>query len=328
MFASNPAYVAYETLLKRLHRLIAEGKGDTDAADVVREAMDIPFRRLSKPERDRLNHLSGDLYQLQDDEVYEPVDDPAERSRERMEQALYAAIEKQDSDTVLSLLRKGADFLTSDQIAQLRSIAYEWLGHLDTALLFMQYVSEKQPQRALYKGTVLKLLYNLGRMEEAVAQAYVCIADASSEPGILIPSASVLYRYVSDGSHSVEDVKPVYTHIIAALQRALKDANPSTFLPPQLISGALLVLGYAYEDLGQDAEARTAYVQALRWDQQNELAIKAITNIDAQEEHAEAEQKNPARQAAPQRELPPSNFAIAGALDPDERETAKRLAAI
>lgn len=283
MFASNPAYVAYETLLKRLHRLIAEGKGDTDAADVVREAMELPFRWLSKAERTRLNQLSGDLYQLQDDEVYEPVDDPDERTRERMEPAIYTALEQNDSETLLALLRKGPDFLPSHQIAYLRSIAYERLGHLDTALLFMQYVSEMQPQRALDKGRVLDLLNNLGRTEEAVAQAYVCIADFSSEPNALIIAAFVLYRSVSSADYSLEGSKPAYEHIIAALQRALKDVKPSNSLPPQLISSAWLVLGYAHEDLGQYAETRAAYNQALQWNPANESAAEALASLDAQD---------------------------------------------
>ena len=200
MFAENPTYVAYETLLKRLHRLIAEGKGDTDAADIVREEMEIPFRQLSKPERDRLNQLSGDLYQLQDDEVYEPVDDPAERTRERMASVLQAARQRNDHEAVLSLLRKGPDFLAPHLIATLRSHAYGELGHLDTALIFQQYASQQEPHRADYKEFVLADLWRLGRRHEAVGQAYICIADASSTPQALMLSAYVLYASAEGGS--------------------------------------------------------------------------------------------------------------------------------
>ena len=66
-FADNPNYVQYESMLKDLHRLIAEGKGDSDEADALREAMDVPWRALSSEEIDRLNRLSSDLYILHGD---------------------------------------------------------------------------------------------------------------------------------------------------------------------------------------------------------------------------------------------------------------------
>ena len=41
-FADNPDYRKYERLLIDLHHLIADGKGDSDAADAVRDEMDQP----------------------------------------------------------------------------------------------------------------------------------------------------------------------------------------------------------------------------------------------------------------------------------------------
>ena len=41
-FGENPAYVAYESLLKRLHQLIRAGQGDSEAADQIRDAMEEP----------------------------------------------------------------------------------------------------------------------------------------------------------------------------------------------------------------------------------------------------------------------------------------------
>ena len=40
-FAANPYYVACEEQLKKLHGLIAEGKGDTEEADALREELDV-----------------------------------------------------------------------------------------------------------------------------------------------------------------------------------------------------------------------------------------------------------------------------------------------
>ena len=56
------AYRAYVRLLRQLHRLIAEGAGDSAAADDVREAMEAPWSHLTQQEADAANQLSAQLY--------------------------------------------------------------------------------------------------------------------------------------------------------------------------------------------------------------------------------------------------------------------------
>src|ERR1041385_4055176 len=122
-FAANPYYLEYEERLKELHQLIAEGKGDTDAAEAVREAMDAPARELTREEMQRLNDLSGDLYMLHDDEVYEPLEpgeNPSERAPERLRARLQEAWEREDAAAVLVLLRKGSAGFPDHERAYLR----------------------------------------------------------------------------------------------------------------------------------------------------------------------------------------------------------------
>ena len=68
-FVDNPYYVEYESLLKRLHKLNADGQGDGEEARILREEMDRPLQELTPEEIERLNNLSSDLYMLQDKEV-------------------------------------------------------------------------------------------------------------------------------------------------------------------------------------------------------------------------------------------------------------------
>jgi Spy/CpxP family protein refolding chaperone len=56
------AYRAYVRLLRQLHRLIAEGAGDSLAADDVREAMEMPWSQLTQQEVEAANQLSALLY--------------------------------------------------------------------------------------------------------------------------------------------------------------------------------------------------------------------------------------------------------------------------
>ncbi len=166
-FADNPSYVQYERLLDDLSRLMAEGKGDTGEADAVRDEMDAPWYKLSQDETDRLRGVSADLYMLQNDEVYEPYEGTPEELRSRLNDAW----DRGQYEAVLALLRKGTPFLTPARVAYLRGRCYAALGHLDTALLFLRYAAERDPERATYQVAVLDLLLKLHRADDALAEA-------------------------------------------------------------------------------------------------------------------------------------------------------------
>ena len=69
------AFQDYVSLLEDLHSLIAQGKGDTDEADRLRDSMDDFWDRLNPREIQLARGLSADLYTL--------VDDPAHRAASR-----------------------------------------------------------------------------------------------------------------------------------------------------------------------------------------------------------------------------------------------------
>ena len=165
-FANNPCYVQYESLLRELHRFIAAGMGDSDEAEAVREEMDAPEQRLTQDEIMRLNGLSADLYMLQDDEIYEKYDG----TQEELRASLKAALDRHNHEAVLSLLRKGTPFLTPGQVAALRGRSYAALGHLETALPFLQYAAQREPEDAAHGLFLVGLLLQLDRPEDALAE--------------------------------------------------------------------------------------------------------------------------------------------------------------
>jgi hypothetical protein len=63
----------YVRLLRELHRLIAEGKGDSDEAEQLRDLMDDPWDRMSPEEIRRVRGLSADLYTLTDPQPPPPA---------------------------------------------------------------------------------------------------------------------------------------------------------------------------------------------------------------------------------------------------------------
>ena len=63
-FSQNPAFRKLEERLRELHKLLASGEGDGDAADAIREEMASDYRALSSKEVDFLQGLSEDLDSL------------------------------------------------------------------------------------------------------------------------------------------------------------------------------------------------------------------------------------------------------------------------
>lgn len=179
-FVNNPYYVQYERLLEELSHLMAEGKGDTDEADAIRDEMDVPWYKLSQEETDRMRGVSADLYMLQDDEVYESY----KGTQEELRAALSEALGRNDYEAILALLRKGTSFLRPVQVASLRGRCYAALGHPDTALLFLRYAAAHDPDRAAYRVAVLDLLLKLHRPDDALAEAETCLQTVE-EPLLL-----------------------------------------------------------------------------------------------------------------------------------------------
>ena len=102
LFLENPAYVEYVRQLLKLQALMAQGLGESSEADALREEMLPTWRRLSSEELARVDGLSGDLYMLTGEEVFEPVD-PVERTRERLEPRLREAWRPKNKDGLVSV---------------------------------------------------------------------------------------------------------------------------------------------------------------------------------------------------------------------------------
>lgn len=150
-FADNPRYVEYERLLMQLHSVIAEEKGDSEEADAIRVAMEPLWRHLSPEEIDRLDGLSADIYMLQDDEILTPFD----QSKEELGQALREAVQKEQWEAILSLLRHEVPGLTQETRALYRAKAYDYLGHAEVSMAFLTYALRLAPDIGTEPSEVL-----------------------------------------------------------------------------------------------------------------------------------------------------------------------------
>src|SRR5262249_38530517 len=129
--AAEPAVRTYARLLHQLHRFIAEGTGDSDEADIVRDEMDAPWYAMTKVEQERVGGLSEDLYALAGISAKPLPLSPTERSR--WEQDIRNARDSENWDQMLKLLRCPPADMPSAAVAFMQAQCWESLGDLETA---------------------------------------------------------------------------------------------------------------------------------------------------------------------------------------------------
>ena len=160
-FLENPDYVEATRLLLELHHLIAQGKIESVEADEIRDDSDTFWYRLSEAEKSRFRILSASLDMLLDAEVFRPVP-PEQRTQAWLEPQLTQAQDAGDWDTVLALLRNGPDYMTPDELAYRRNVAYRNLGHCEAALLFADYA---------YRNGVMKRSQSAAALSQSLQTA-------------------------------------------------------------------------------------------------------------------------------------------------------------
>jgi tetratricopeptide (TPR) repeat protein len=176
------AYSEYKSLLMRLHNLLAEEKGRSEEARNIRREMDMPERSLTDEEMDHLDGLSADLYMLQGKEIFEPGNVSGEELR--------AAWKEERWEEVLQLLRKNIPGLGEANRAYLRAIAYERLGDVDCAYLFMNHAASLAPDDVVIQYFCLEYLMKLKRFDTAVEKANAYIKNPAIASPLLILSAA------------------------------------------------------------------------------------------------------------------------------------------
>lgn len=257
-FTDNPAYERYETLLKQLHSLIREGKGQSPEADAVREAMDEPAARLDRAEVLRLKGLSADLYMLQGKEVLATDGPRLELPELRSELSHFQ--DWNSWDAVLSLLRRRAPTVPDVAVAAARARAYAALGHADTALLFLDFAFESTSSDPGYRALRLMLLLDARRVEEATLNAEAVLASNTAAPHLVFAATIVLFEPATQLARALADADCV--RILGVLNRLIGGGSAPRLLPSFLVLAHLLRAG-CFSHLGRVDEAIAACDGAL-----------------------------------------------------------------
>jgi tetratricopeptide (TPR) repeat protein len=255
-----------------MHLLNARGKGESDEADAIAEASEEPWNKLSPEERARINGLSADLHMLTGDEVHEKT----ELSQEQLTAALREAWQREDAVAMLSLLRKGPTWLKDHQIAYWRWKYFHALGHVETAVLFLEYAAKAAPSEGGYTISLLHALIDAGRKPEAIQMARSLLSSQETRPNLQIAAAvllaGALRSEVQQGSVSE------WRNLANVLKRA---AAAETVSPPgtnhETKVRGLLLLTYCYTRTGNTFLAQQALNEACALDP---TIRAALGNVD------------------------------------------------
>jgi tetratricopeptide (TPR) repeat protein len=217
--ANGPPVLAYARVLRAVHDLIVQGKGDSEEAESLADQMDAPWFDMTEQEQARMRGLSRDLYALADGGARQVDMSPEEKRRwNERSKAANAAFEVGDLDAALEFLRQPYPReLPRHTIPFFQARCWERLGDLETALAFMKEAERHDPREAV---SVLYLLRDLGRMQEGADYANRIMDDPKSPPEELYLSAAVLLQQTRGMSTS--QARPVIEQIVPVLRGALE----------------------------------------------------------------------------------------------------------
>ncbi len=173
-------------LLRELHLLSVQGKDESEAADDIRSAMEVAWRNLSPQERSRLEGLSADLYSNGEDRAA-----PSGVS-DALSRAFQSAMESQNWDAALSVLRENESKLPPADVAILRGICWDRLEQPEAASLFYAESLRIKPSDFRFVIAHLQSLVRAGSLTEARVRARE-IASSAQTPYALLLAADVLF---------------------------------------------------------------------------------------------------------------------------------------
>ena len=201
-----PPIIAYAQLLVEMHRLIGEGKGDSEEAEALADHMDTPWYAMIAQEQTRMRGLAADLHALREGGPRRVDMAPEELAnwRRAWKEAL-ARSNAGDEDATLAFLRRPVPSgLPAQVVPYLQAHCWDKLGDLETALVFMRAAERADPEQAF---SVMVLLEQLEHTDELPVYAKRVIDNPASTPLELYVAATVLLaptRRMSDANAAAD----------------------------------------------------------------------------------------------------------------------------
>jgi tetratricopeptide (TPR) repeat protein len=179
-------------LLMQLHHEMSNGEADGVRADIIRDAMDSPWHRLSENEQNTLRGLSADLYTIGQSW-------PAAREIPgKIREPIWEATGSKKWEVLLDIIRQHQAEISPDAVSYLRGVAWFHLGQLLVALEFLNNaMNTAATVLPAYIHYFFYTLTQLGRLNEAIPYAEKIIAE-SDEALPLLDAAEVFFAHSTE----------------------------------------------------------------------------------------------------------------------------------
>jgi len=263
--------------LLALHQMGKNEKDDSPEAESVRDAMDAPWNALNKPEVERAQWLSEDLYS-----VSEPPTASTQKGwNPQAQQQLIEAVEarqRREWDRALALLRRCSEYISPIHLSYLRGSIWQEAGYPAVAAAFLRHASESDPANANYRALYMVALAE-SDPEAARELARQVLFDYENFAPVVVSEAANIRlsetRYISDGASA-----QLYSELIPILESNLTriEEEGGTMSCAPEYEMTVGKLGMCHEMLGNSGAAADYFSRGLQANPNNDglLAARGI----------------------------------------------------
>jgi len=163
------ALAAYADLLLKLHQLIADGKGDAEESDALRDHMDVYWKSLDVEELEIVRQLSADLNGIYDER--NSLHPRADYYSDKLALEMAKAHDSGNYLRALKLLTERPQEISFGRAAILRGMSYRELGLVQAGLTFMWRAASNSENPESAYVIALNTLWHYVGINAAATQA-------------------------------------------------------------------------------------------------------------------------------------------------------------
>jgi len=270
----SPTFSLVVKGLVELHRLINDGKGDSQEAEAVRDALDGPLKALNRTEKERAQWLSEDLYSVSAPTATIIQNAMNSTAQHRLIEALEAR-ESRDWDRALALFRELKGQISPDLLSYNRGLVWDEADYPAIAAEFFNHASQIDPTNAHYRALYMQSL-SLYEPETARNLAREVLAnDRKHDPLVVAQAATIRFQETSSASDA--QTVQLFRELIPIMERNLARVEADAGRPSNAAAYESTVgkLGIFYELLGNSSAAVDYFSRGLQVNPNNDGLLAA-----------------------------------------------------
>jgi tetratricopeptide (TPR) repeat protein len=255
-----------------MHQLSFARQEESEAADVVREAMCEPWEGLSNLEKERFTGLSKDLYEISDDPAQPP--EPMNPQAQGKLVEAYEARGRGDWDQALDLLRRWGKHIPPALVSYLRGTIWRAAGEPAAAAAFFEHASRLEPANENYQAVLLHTLKAADPAAAASRAEVVLQGSETNSPAVVVYAADIIFGLTKNLSDI--DSLPICRRLIPVLERTLVRMEGREDIDGSALAGMVIsLLATCFKDIGDTRKAYGYYSRGIQLDPTNDALLIA-----------------------------------------------------